>query len=68
MGLLSTKQAAEEKNTSPEVIRQAIKRGNIDSVKVGGVHLVKNNSKFRQWELSDRHKRAAESRWQSKAN
>ena len=48
MNLLSTKEAAKKKGTSIQVILGAVKRDEIDSVKVGGVNLVKANKKFKQ--------------------
>ena len=63
MNLISTQEAADRKGTSPQIIRTAIQRGEIDSVKVGGVNLVKANKKFKQWERSKRHANAAQTRW-----
>jgi hypothetical protein len=50
----------------PQIIRTAIKRGEIDSVKVGGVNLVKANKKFKEWERSKQHAKAAQTRWANK--
>ena len=63
MNLLSTKEAAEKKGTSIQVILGAVKRGEIDVIKVGGVHLVKHNKTFMKWERSKRHVKAAKTRW-----
>ena len=63
MNLLSTKEAAEKKGTSIQVILGAVKRDEIDSVKVGGVNLVKANRKFEKWQRSKRHTKAAKARW-----
>jgi hypothetical protein len=63
MNLLSTKEAAEKKGTSLQVILGAVKRGEIDVIKVGGVHLVKANKKFQQWEKSEQHSKAVQVRW-----
>ena len=63
MNLLSTKEAAKKKGTSIQVILGAVKRDEIDSVKVGGVNLVKANRKFEKWQLSERHVKAAKTRW-----
>jgi hypothetical protein len=63
MNLLSTKEAAKKKGTSIQVILGAVKREEIDVIKVGGVHLVKPNKKFKQWERSKRHTKAAKARW-----
>ena len=63
MNLLSTKEAAEDKGTSLQVILGAVKRGEIDAVKVGGVNLVRANKKFEQWQRSERHVKAGQARW-----
>ena len=63
MNLLSTDEAAEIKRTSRQVIIKAIKRGEIDTVPVGKRYVVKANRKFEKWELSQRHKKAGEARW-----
>ena len=63
MNLISTQEAADWKRTSPQNIRLAIRRGEIDSVKVGKVYLVKANRKFERWQLSKRHVKAARTRW-----
>ena len=54
MDLISTQEAADQKGTSPQIIRAAISRGEIDSVKVGGPNLIKPNKKFKEWERSKR--------------
>ena len=66
MNLLSTKEAAEDKGTSLQVILGAVKRGEIDAVKVGGVNLVRANKKFEKWQRSERHVQAAKTRWAKK--
>ena len=63
MNLMSTDEAAAVKGTSRQVIITAIKRGDIDTVPVGKRFVVKGNRKFGKWELSKRHKEAAETRW-----
>ena len=63
MNLLSTDEAAALKGTSRQVIIRAIKRGEIDTVPVGKRFVVKGNRKFERWELSQRHKKAGEARW-----
>ena len=67
MDLISTQEAADQKGTSARIIRTAIQRGEIDSVRVGGVNLVKANKKFEQWKLSQRHVQAVKTRWAKKA-
>ena len=47
-GFLPKKPPTRRGPTSPQIIRAAISRGEIDSVKVGGVNLVKANKKFKQ--------------------
>ena len=66
MNLLSTDEAAEVKGTSRQVIIQAIKRGEIDTVPVGKRFVVKANKKFEQWQRSERHVQAAKTRWAKK--
>lgn len=66
MDLISTQEAADRKGTSPQIIRTAIRRGEIGAVKVGGVNLVKINKKFKQWQRSERHVQAAKTRWAKK--
>ena len=66
MNMISTQEAADRKGTSPQIIRSAIRRGDLDSVKVGGVNLVKANKKFEQWQLSQRHVQAVKTRWAKK--
>ena len=63
MNLISTKEAAEKKGTSQQVIIGAIHRGVIDADRIGGFHVVKDNRKFKAWKLSKRHKKAALTRW-----
>ena len=66
MNLLSTGQAAEGKGTSVPIILAAVNRGEIDAIKVGGVHLIKANRKFERWQRSERHVKAAQARWAKK--
>ena len=66
MNLLSTGQAAEGKGTSVPIILAAVNRGEIDAIKVGGVHLIKANRKFERWQLSKRHVKAARVRWKKR--
>ena len=66
MNLLSTGQAADGKGTSVPVILAAVSRGEIDAIKVGGVHLIKDNKKFERWQRSERHVKAAQARWAEK--
>ena len=68
MNLISTKEAADRKSTSQQVIIGAINREVIDAVRIGGVHLVKANRKFERWELSERHIEAARTRWKKKTS
>ena len=63
MNLLSTGQAAEGKGTSVPIILAAVNRGEIDAIKVGGVHLIKANRKFERWQRSERHIKAGQARW-----
>ena len=63
MNLLSTKEAAEDKGTSLQVILGAVKRGEIDAIKIGGTNLIKANKKFEQWQRSERHVKAGQARW-----
>ena len=63
VNLISTQEAANQKRTSPQIIRLAISRGDIDALQVGGLSLVKDNRKFDQWQLSERHVEAARMRW-----
>ena len=67
MNLLSTNEAAEIKSTSRQVIIQAIKRGEIDTVPVGKRFAVKANRKFDKWERSERHIKAGQARWGKKS-
>ena len=60
---ISTKEAAKRKGTSQQVVIEAIKRGVIDADRIGGVHLVRANKKFKEWQLSLRHRKAARARW-----
>ena len=66
MDLLSTSEAAQRKDTSPHVVLRAAKRGDIDVIKVGGTNLVKDNKKFKNWNRSERHVKAAQTRWAKK--
>ena len=66
MDLLSTYEAAQLKGTSPHVVLRAVKRGEIDAVKVGGTNLIKANRKFEKWQRSERHVKAAQTRWAKK--
>ena len=66
MRMLSTQEAAELKGTSSQIIRVAIKRGAIDALRVGGVHIVKANAKFEKWRLSERHQANVLKRWRKK--
>ncbi len=63
MNLISTKEAAEKKGTSQQVIIGAIHRGVIDADRIGGFHVVKDNRKFKEWKPSQRHRNAARARW-----
>ena len=63
MDLLSTSEAAKLKDTSPQVVLRAVKRGEIDTIKVGGTNLIKPNKKFKGWERSKRHVKAGQARW-----
>ena len=63
MDLLSTSEAAELRGTSPHVVLRAVKRREIDAIKVGGTNLIKANKKFERWQLSERHVKAGKVRW-----
>ena len=63
MNQISTKEAAKRKGTSQQVIIEAIKRGVIDADRIGGIHVVRANRKFKEWKLSKRHMNAARARW-----
>ena len=63
MNLLSTDEAAALKGTSRQVIIRAIKRGEIDTVRVGKRFAVKANEGFERWQLSERHRKASRARW-----
>jgi hypothetical protein len=66
MNLISTSEAAQRKDTSPHVVLRAAKREEIDAVKVGGTNLIKDNKKFKSWKRSERHVKAAQTRWAKK--
>ena len=66
--LISTAEAATKKRTSLQVVLGAVRRGDLDAVKVGATHLVKANKKFERWQLSKRHVKAARTRWKKKSN
>jgi excisionase family DNA binding protein len=63
MDMLSTSEAAQLKGTSPHVVLRAVKRGEIDAIKIGGTNLIKVNKKFEQWQRSERHAKAGQARW-----
>ena len=63
MNLLSTEEAAALKGTSRQVIIGAIKRREIDMIQVGKQFAIKDNKRFQEWGLSERHKKAADTRW-----
>ena len=51
MELISTKTAAERKGVTPQAIRVALKRGEIDGQKVSPRTLViEDNAKFEEWQ------------------
>jgi excisionase family DNA binding protein len=63
MDMLSTSEAAQLKGTSPHVVLRAVKRGEIDAIKIGGTNLIKVNKKFEKWQRSERHVKAGQARW-----
>ena len=66
MNLISTEEAAAIKKTSRFVVIQAIKRGVVDAIQVGGRYAVNANRKFERWQLSKRHVKAANTRWKKR--
>ena len=64
--MLSTQEAADLKGTSSQIIRAAIRRGVIDALRVGGVHIVEANSRFKNWQVSERHRANVQKRWEKR--
>ena len=51
--LISVRQAAQEKDCTPQAIYLALNRGDLDDMRIDRARLVKANKRYRDWQVQD---------------
>ena len=63
MEQISVADAAQRKGCSGQAVRDAIKKGLLDSVMIGGTYIIMTTRKFEDWSPNPNYQKGGRARW-----